>query len=293
MGSAAGYERIAVTPIAGALGAEIGGVDLTAALDNRTTDEIHRAFREHAVIFFRNQKLTPAGLKAFGRLFGPLGRVDFVKSVVREHPEVMVITREAEPPRPEVNFGNAWHSDMSYAEEPPLGTALHAQELPPVGGDTLWTNMYLAYETLSEGMRRLLDGLKAVHSAARAYGPQGAIVTNEEARGMVIRSGPEALIEREHPVVRRHPETGRKALFINPVYTLRFAGMSADESAPLLKFLFQHATRPEFTCRFRWSERALALWDNRCTMHFAINDYLGHRRVMHRITIAGDRPVAS
>jgi taurine dioxygenase len=291
MAAAASYERIEVTPIAGALGAEIRGVDLTAALDNRTTDEIHRAFREHCVVFFRDQRLPPAGLKAFGRLFGPLGRIDFVKSVVPEHPEVMVITREEQPARPEINFGNAWHSDMSYAEEPPLGTALHAQELPPIGGDTLWTNMYLAYETLSEGMRRLLAGLRAVHTAKRAYGPQGAIVTDAEARGMVIRSSPEALVEREHPVVRTHPGTGRKALFVNPVYTTRFAGMSVEESMPLLRFLYQHATRPEFTCRFRWSANALALWDNRCTMHFAINDYLGHRRVMHRITIAGERPV--
>lgn len=285
------YERIEVRPLAGALGAEIGGADLTHPLDNPTTEELHRAFREHLVIFFRDQALSPAGLKTFVRSFGSLGRIDFVKSVVPEHPEVMVITREARPKRPAINFGNIWHSDMTYAEAPPKATLLQAKEVPDHGGDTQWANMYLAYETLSDGMRRLLDRLRAVHCAARVYGPQGVIVNNDEdGRGMVIQSGDEALHEREHPVVRTHSDTGRKALYVNPVYTTRFAGMSREESLPLLQFLYQHAARPEFTCRFRWRENSVALWDNRAAMHYAINDYIGHRRVMHRITIAGERP---
>jgi taurine dioxygenase len=151
--------------------------------------------------------------------------------------------------------------------------------------------MYLAYETLSEGMKTLLDGLKAVHCAARHYGPKGTIVTDDDAREMVIRSTPEALAEREHPVVRTHPETGRKCLYVNPTYTTRFSDMSEVESAPLLHFLFRHSVRPEFTGRFRWQENSLALWDNRCAMHFAVNDYMGFRRVMHRVTVAGDRPM--
>ena len=284
-------ERIEVRPVVGALGAEIFGVDLTQPLDNRATEDIHDAFRRHLVIFFRDQKLTPAGLKGFARLFGAIRPIDFVQSAVPEHPEVMIIRREPDPPKPKINFGNAWHTDTSYAAEPPKATLLQAKEVPERGGDTMFANMYLAYETLSDGMKRMLEGLRAVHCAARIYGPQGLVVNNEEDRGMVVHGAPEALEEREHPVVRTHPETGRKCLYVNSVYTTRFAGMSNEESAPLLKFLYQHQTRPEFTCRFRWRENSVALWDNRCAQHHALNDYLGHRRVMHRVTIAGERPV--
>jgi len=268
----------------------IAGSDPTHPLDNRTGNEIHPAFREHLVIFFRDQALTPASLKEFGGRFGRFGRSPFVR-MLPEHPEVMEIVREPDPPKPEVNFGNAWHSDMSFAAEPAKATLLQAKDVPRAGGDTLWANMYLAYEALSPAMRALLERQRAVHCAARIYGPQGVMVTDEDARGMVIRGNAEALEEREHPVVRTHPETGRKALYVNPVYTTRLAGMRREESAGLLNFLFDHATRPEFTCRFRWRENSVALWDNRCTLHFAINDYIGHRRVMHRITIAGERPV--
>jgi len=285
------HERIEVRPTVGALGAEIFGVDLTEALDNRTTEEIHDAFRRHLVIFFREQKLTPASLKAFGRLFGALSQVSFVQSVVPEHPEVMVIRREPDPTTPKINFGNAWHTDMSFAAAPPKATLLQAKEIPEHGGDTMFANMYLAYDTLSDGMKRMLEGLRAMHCAVDVYGPQGRVVNDEDARGTVVHSAPEALDEREHPVVRTHPETGRKCLYVNTVYTKRLAGMSNEESAPLLKFLYQHQSRAEFTCRFRWQENSVALWDNRCAQHYALNDYLGHRRVMHRVTIAGERPV--
>jgi taurine dioxygenase len=283
-------ESIRVEPVSGALGAEISGVDLTRPLDRLAAEEIRRAFRRHLVLFFRDQALDPASLKAFARLFGPLGDSVFVKTL-DEHPEVMEIVRDAEPAKPAINFGGAWHSDMSFDAAPPKATLLQAKEVPIHGGDTLFANMYLAYETLSEGLRAVLDGLGAVHTAARAYGPKGAVVTDAQSREMVIRTGPEALEERVHPVVRTHPETGRKCLYVNPVYTTRFAKMTRTESAPLLDFLHRHAVRPEFTCRFRWAENSVALWDNRCAMHFAINDYLGERRVMHRVTIAGDTPV--
>ena len=284
-------ESIEVRPLAGALGAEIFGVDLRRALDNRTAEEIHDTFRRHLVIFFRDQRLTPAELKAFARHFGALSRVGFVQSVVPEHPEVMVIRREPDPPNPKINFGNAWHTDMSFAAEPPKATLLQAKEVPVEGGDTMFANMYLAYDTLSDGMKRMLEGLRAVHCAAQIYGPQGVVVNDEDGRGTVVHSSDEALAEREHPVVRTHPETGRRCLYVNSVYTKRFASMSNEESAPLLKFLYQHQTRAEFTCRFRWQENSLALWDNRCALHYALNDYLGRRRVMHRVTIAGERPV--
>jgi taurine dioxygenase len=284
-------ERIEVRPIAGAIGAEIVGVDLSQALDNRAAEEIHDAFRRYLVLCFRDQDLAPAELKAFARRFGPLGQVEFVKSVVPEHPEVMVIVREPDPAKPKINFGNAWHSDMSYAQEPPKATLLQAKEIPAYGGDTMFANMYLAYEALSDGMKRMLEGVKAVHSAARVYGPGGVVVNDDDGGGMVIKSAPEALQEREHPVVRTNPDTGRRCLYVNSVYTTRLAGMARDESAPLLEFLYEHAVRPEFTCRFRWQPDTMLLWDNRCAMHFAINDCLGHRRVMHRVTIAGERPI--
>ncbi len=285
-----GYERIRVKPLAGAIGAEIFGVDLTKPLDNRASEEIHQAFHEHLVIFFRDQALTPETLKAFGRRFGPFGYTPFVKTMA-EHPEIIEVVRAAQPARPKFNFGGGWHSDFSFQEMPPKATLLQAKEVPPHGGDTLFANMYLAYESLSETMKGVLAGLEGVHSAIRPYGPKGAALTDEDSREMVIRSTEEALVERRFPIVRTHPETGRKALFVNPTYTIRIAGMSNEESQPLLKFLCDHAVRPEFTCRFRWEVNSLAMWDNRCTMHFAVNDYLGFRRVMHRITIAGDRPV--
>ncbi|HLJ64443.1 MAG TPA: TauD/TfdA family dioxygenase [Stellaceae bacterium] len=282
--------RIDVRPLAGALGAEIFGVDLTKPLDNSVAVEIHQAFLDYTVIFFRDQDLHPAGLKEFARRFGPLGTTPFIKTMA-EHPEIIEVVRAANPAKPAVNFGGDWHSDFSFLEEPPRATLLQAKEVPPQGGDTLFTNMYLAYETLSPGMKRMLEGLKAVHGAIRPYGPQGSQLTDEDSKEMVVKSSPEAVAERERPVVRTHPETGRKCLFINPVYTLRLSGMTRSESEPILNYLFKHAVRPEFTCRFRWETNSLALWDNRAVMHFAINDYLGHRRVMHRVTINGDGPL--
>ena len=288
-GGTTGYETIEVSPLAGAIGAEIGEVDLTRPLAPRQFAEITRAFLEYLVIFFHDQQLTPLQHKEFTARFGALSQMPYVKAL-DDHPEIIAVRKEADEQKISV-FGGAWHSDFSFLDEPPLGSILYALDVPAHGGDTLWANMYAAYDALSDGMKRLLDGRLAMHSGG-IYGVGGVPADLRTSRSIAIsRNNPEADIERGHPVIRIHPATGRKALFVNPIYTTRFEGMTAAESKPLLDFLYAHATRPEFTCRFRWRKRAVAMWDNRCAMHYAINDYDGQRRLMHRTTIAGDRPV--
>jgi taurine dioxygenase len=275
-------QRIVVRRLAGALGAEIEGVDLSQDLDAETIAALRRAWLEHLVIFFHDQPLSPAALLAFARRFGQVIEYPFVKGL-DDHPEIIpVLKLEHE----RVNFGGIWHSDTAYLEVPPMASMLIAREVPPAGGDTLFASMYLAYETLSDGMRRLLDGLVAVNSSAKAD-----VTRTREDR---TRDRPRDDARREyvasHPAVRVHPETGRRALYVNVAHTVRFEGMTEEESAPLLEYLFRHQVRPEFTCRFRWRPGSIAFWDNRCTQHNPVNDYHGHRRLMHRVTLAGDRP---
>jgi len=276
-------ERIQVTPVSPAVGAEIAGVDISQTLDDQTVAEIRAALLEHLVVFFRGQILTPESLLAFARRFGKLSRYPFVKGM-DDYPDVVeVVKREDEIH----NFGGIWHSDTTYLDCPPLGSVLYAVEIPPVGGDTLFANMYLAYETLSDGMKEFLDGLKAVNSAQKADAAVGRLKRASERPGGEDPSAVEAV----HPIVRTHPETGRKALFVNRGHTVKIDGFTEEESRPILEYLYAHQTRPEFTCRFRWTPGAVAFWDNRPAQHNAINDYQGHRRVMHRVTLAGDRPV--
>jgi taurine dioxygenase len=279
--------RIEVRPISGALGAELTGIDLSRELDNRTVSDIVQALSDHLVIFFRDQRLTPEQHIAFARRFGGLDVHDFVAHMP-DHPEIIEVLKEASETG--LNFGGVWHSDVTYQEQPALGSVLYAHEVPPIGGDTLFANQYLAFETLSPGLKKLLLGLKAVHSPNATYGEEA---TARRPIGRSIRyinpDKAEAMAS-VHPVVRTHPATGRKALFVNPVFVRRFDGWSEAESQPLLEFLSAHAVRPEFTCRFRWQRHSIAFWDNRCTQHFAVNDYQGHRRYMHRVTISGDRP---
>src|ERR1051325_841985 len=282
------YQSISVRPISGALGAVVEGVDLSADLDNATASDVHKALLDHCVIFFRNQHLTPEQHLRLGRRFGTLNVHEFVEAMPG-HPEILVVAKSENDKR---NFGGGWHSDVTYLDEPALGSILYALEVPPYGGATIFANQYLAYETLSPGMKRLLDGLTAIHSARHIYGV-GA--DNDYARmdglgAMKILRNEAAHRETEHPVVRTHPETGRKCLYVNRNFTIRFKDMTVEESRPLLQFLFEHAVRPEFTCRFRWEPGSIAFWDNRCVQHYALNDYHGHRRVMHRVTINGDRP---
>jgi taurine dioxygenase len=234
------------------------------------------------VLFFRDQDLTPGMLLAAARQFGTPIEYPFVKGL-EGYPEVIEV---AKLERERVNFGGVWHSDTTYLESPPMGTFLLAKEIPPTGGDTIFSNMYLASETLSDGMRAMLDGLTAINSSAKA----DASRTREDRIRSAPKDGGGRVLEAEHPVLRTHPETGRKALYVNVAHTIRLGGMTEAESAPLLRYLFQHQTRPELTCRFRWRRGSLAFWDNRAAQHNAINDYPGCRRIMHRVTLAGDRP---
>jgi taurine dioxygenase len=214
---------------------------------------------------------------AFARAMGKPVEYPFVKGI-EGFPEVIEV-RKLEHEKH--NFGGIWHSDTAYLDEPPMGSMLLAREIPPYGGDTEFASQYLAYDALSAGMKQLLSGLKAVNASSKA----DVTRTRED---MVKEKTRELLAE--HPVVRTHPETGRKALYVNSGHTVRFSGMTEEESAPLLEFLFRHQVKADFTCRFQWRAGSIAFWDNRCTQHYPLNDYHGHRRVMHRITLAGDRP---
>jgi taurine dioxygenase len=271
-----------IRPIAGALGAELHGVDLADDLSVATVQTIRQALLDHLVIFFRDQDLPPDRFLALARCFGRAIEYPFLKGI-DGFPEIITVSKL---PEETVNFGGVWHSDTTYLPEPPMATLLIAREVPEAGGDTLFANQYLAYDRLSDGMRALLAQQTGVASSAKADSSR----TREDR----IRSDGSAearkLLIAEHPVVRTHPETGRRSLFVNRAHTVSFTGMTEEESAPLLEFLFNHQIRPEFTCRFRWEAGSLAIWDNRCAQHYAVNDYHGQRRVMHRITLAGDRP---
>jgi len=280
------FKIIHATPIAGALGAEISGVSLSGALSDDVIAEIRRALLDHLVIFFRDQQLTPDQQIAFARRFGPLEKHDFVKGMP-DYPDIIRVIREAD--ETSMNFGGTWHSDVTHQECPALGSVLYGVDVPPFGGDTMFSNQYLAYETLSPGMQRMLAGLTAIHSARGPFAPDGRSSTNW--KNMQVVTTEKAYEEVEHPVIRTHPETGRKMLFVNRTFTIRFKDMSEQESAPLLQYLFSHASHERFTCRFRWTRGAVAFWDNRAVLHHALNDYSGHRREMHRVAISGDRPV--
>ena len=271
-----------VRRIAGALGAEVLGVDLAAGLDEAAVRQVRQALLDHLVIFFRGQPLEPAGFRRFAASFGQPVEYPFVRGL-EGYPEIIqVLKREEETS----NFGGIWHSDTSYLDEPPMGSILLARDLPPYGGDTLFANQYMAFEALSDGLKAVLRGLKGVNTSAKA----DVSKTRED---RVKDSGSETAkrdYAAEHPVVRTHPETGREALYVNVAHTARFAGWTEEESAPLLSYLFAHQVKPEFTCRFRWEAGSIAFWDNRAAQHNPVNDYHGFRRLMHRITLAGDRP---
>jgi taurine dioxygenase len=266
----------------GSLGAELCG---TGPLDRADVDmvgAIRRAWLDNLVVFIRDAALSPAGLLQFASKLGEPMDYPFLKGI-DGFPLVTEVRKRAHET---VNFGGIWHSDTAYLPEPPMATLLIARTVPPHGGDTLFANGYLAYETLSIGMKRMLDGAIGINSSARADTTR----TREDR----MRENAKADIAKEylseHPIVRTHPETGRKSLYISPAHTLGIKDMTEEESAPLLFYLFAHQVRPEFTCRFAWNEGALALWDNRCALHNPVNDYHGHERVMHRVTLKGDQP---
>ena len=273
--------RIEVRPIAGAIGAEIHNVDVGADLDEGTVGDIRQALLDHCVIFFRDQKLDVARHKVFTRRFGKIFIHPNYKGMQAD-PEIVQITRE---PGDKKIVGEDWHADTTMMPEPPMGAILYAIEVPPYGGDTLFANQYLAYETLSDGMKKMLSGMRALHSDRMVAGPQA----NKNAfRATKVREDAEwRETVSAHPVVVTHPETGRKLLYVNASYTVGFEGMTEAESKPLLGYLLEHGHRPEFTCRFRWETGSIAFWDNRVCKHLAIHDAGPFRRVMRRTQIAG------
>lgn len=275
-----------VQPLSGALGAEIDDVSLSS-LDDVTFEEIHAAFLDYGVIFFRDQKLEPAEQIEFAGRFGALDVHPIVNSV-EGLPELVRVWK---PAGESASFGTGWHSDNSFFERPSLGSVLYGLTIPPYGGDTIFTSMERAYEDLSDSMKEFLAGKMAVHSAAKAYDPR---TTGEEKYGneapITYRFSEAIYQEFEHPVIRTHPETGRKSIYVNQMFTQRIVGLTASESGAVLTFLYEHSTRLDFTCRFRWQTGSLAVWDNRCVQHYAMDDYQEFERDMHRVTIAGDQP---
>jgi taurine dioxygenase len=283
------YVRITVDPVAGACGAIVGGVDLAHDLDDAVIAEIRRAVLDHQVVFFRGQDLSPEQQVAFSRRFGPFSPVPFIEPIAG-HPEVIAVVREASETQ-SYTFGSLWHSDFSFFAEPPFASILHAREVPPYGGDTMWANQDLAFTTLSSGMQTMLAGLTGVHSATKAYSPAMQQL-HDTFTGMTVHTSDDANRVQLHPAVRVHPETGRPALFVNAQYTIGLDGFLPNESRALLAMLFAHATDPQLTCRWRWDVGDVAMWDNRCVQHMVMADFTGHRRYMRRTTVAGDRPIA-
>ncbi len=277
-----------IRPITGALGADVYGADLGKAPDDELLNAVKQLLAEYLVVVFRDQKLNIEQFEQFARRLGSYGETPFI-TPLQGHPNVVSVVREADEAGE--LFGGAWHSDWSFQSRPPSYTLLYAKEVPACGGDTVFTNQYLAFEMLSPGMQGLLTGLKAVHSAAPSYGPQGTFGQPDPNRSMAIRGGEEAMQTRLHPLVRTHPDTNRKLLFINEVYTVGIENMTAAESKAILDPLLRHCKQIFFTCRVRWTPGAVTIWDNRCTQHHAIDDHAGRRREMYRITIAGERPV--
>jgi taurine dioxygenase len=280
---------LTIERIAGALGAEVRGIDLTTELTDHDVAALRAALLEHQVVFLRDQPYATEHLERLTMQLGGHGHTPFLESM-DGHLGVVRVVREASESG--FNFGGQWHSDWSFQPEPPAFTLLWSLEVPPHGGDTMWANMALAFDTLSVGLRETLSTLRAVHSAGWAYSSNGVLARTASQRSMQIATSDDALAEHTHPVIVTHPETGRQALFINPTYTVRFDGWSAADSAPLLQHLYAHATRDAFTCRFRWTPNTLAIWDNRVTQHNALNDYAGFRRELHRTTVAGSAPVS-
>jgi taurine dioxygenase len=269
--------------LSGAVGAEILGVDLVGKISDALIADIRKVWLENGVVFFRDQNMTMDQFQSFAQRFGEIVEYPFVKGIPG-HPMIIPVLKL---PHERNNFGGIWHTDTTYLQTPPMATMLIAEELPPYGGDTLFSSNYAAYEALSPDLQRVLQGLRGVNSSAKA-----TVTKTREDR--VGDSAKEENVRKElvseHPVVRTHPETGRKALYVNPGHTMRFVGWTEEESTPLLEYLYQHQVKPEFTCRFSWTPKSIALWDNRCVMHNPVNDYHGHKRLLYRITLKGDTP---
>ena len=274
---------IAVERAAGALGAFVTGIDASRPLSREALHALKGALAEHLVVFLPEQLLSLDALERFTDELGGRAETPFVKPI-DGRPFVIRVIKEKED---KINFANAWHTDLSYLPEPPAYTVLYANEVPSYGGDTLFANQHLAHETLSDGLRATLRGLRVVHSAGFAYGTGGALDRTKHLTSMAIEPSKDAFAEHTHPAVIAHPETGRAALYVNPVYSVRIEGWSKAESEALLTYLYRHAVNENFTCRLRWRPGTVAIWDNRATQHNALNDYPGQRREMFRTSVKG------
>ena len=276
--------HLAITPLSPTIGAVVGKVDLAAGLDDGAIATITQALLTHQVLFFEDQHLTPQQHRDFAARFGKL-HIHPIYPNVKDAEEILILdTSDGNPPDNDV-----WHTDVTFIETPPLGSVLYAKQLPPLGGDTTWSNSIAAYQALSPAFQRLLDGLTASHDFEKSF-PRSRYGTTPEddARWLQTRASHPPV---NHPVIRRHPVTGQKGLFVNAGFTTRINELSRPESDAVLALLFAHIAKPEFTIRWRWKPNDIAIWDNRCTQHYALADYLPHRRVMHRATIIGDKPV--
>ncbi len=282
------YRTIQVIPTPEGFGAEITGVDLSRALEADVLAEVKAAWARHSVVAFPGQPLSLEALEAFTQQIGRFGVDPFIAPMAG-HPNVLELRRE--PDEKATNFGAGWHSDWSFQPVPPAATLLRSQVIPPVGGDTLFADTASAYEALSPAFQAMISKLRAVHSASRAYGTKGVFARETEARTMQIIVSEEADKTHAHPLIRTHPVTGRKAIFASPVYTVGIEGMTAEEGAAILGYLFKHMTAETFVYRHKWQKDMLLMWDNRCTVHLAEGGYDGHLRVLHRTTVAGEIPV--
>ena len=278
------YRHIDPQPLSGAIGAEVRGVDLAYASDD-VWDEIHALYLDRIALFFPGQTLNPTALADVVSHFGPVGKYPFSPGLPEE-PRVFSLVKE---PHETKNFGEGWHTDTTYTDIPPKATALYSVETPPAGGDTLFANMYLAYDALSDGLKETLAGLRAVHSTAVRRG--GGRAVGNSYQSVKLSGHDKAVLEAVHPLVRTHPINGRKVIYVDALHTARIEGWTDAESQPLLEYLYQCQQRTEFTCRYQWEPNVLAVWDNCAAQHLAVNDYHGHRREMYRLSIAGERPV--
>ena len=274
-----------IIPIAKSLGAEVIGAQLVN-MDIKTYSSIEEAFSRYLVLCFRDQQLGPGDLVNLAKRFGGVGETPYL-SGLKDYPDVVPIVKEVNEKSPHT-FGAGWHTDFTFQKKPPARTLLYALDVPPKGGDTLFANLQEAYESLSKGMQESLSRLRALHSSIRSYGPNASLKTHLE--NMTITNEKEEPGFGSHPVIRKHPVTGKPSLWINPTYTIRFDGMTDQESQPLLDYLNDLITEERFICRVNWKRNSLVMWDNRCTQHSASSDYPGHRREMWRITTAGDTP---
>jgi taurine dioxygenase len=283
------YKTIIATPVSRELGAEISGVNIAAGISDQQFSEIRRAFSDYGVIFFRGQDISPDQHIEFAQRWGEINVNRFFQPV-DTHPVIAEVRKEAHQKK---NIGAAWHTDHSYDQIPAMGSILYAREVPSLGGDTLFSSMYAAYEALSDSLKKVLRGLRAEHSSRHSFGEEAYVDTDMDDLGGRLGNTAKATQDAVDPVIIRHPFSGRPALYVNGEFTVKFEGWSKRESQPLLNFLFQYAHQNEFTCRFQWQKGSMAIWDNRATQHCALNDYQGELRLMHRITIEGEPLVAA